>query len=115
MAEPTVPTSTVQSLAQEYQQCLIALEKAITAMADEHRPAYELAGCLLRSLGTGRAIRQIGEGKPDLEWLIAQREVIHQAFGAPGDWGYATALGQTLQRLYALDLRPFREVAGAPS
>lgn len=37
-----------------------------------------------------------------LRRLVANRTVaeLHDAFGAPGDWGYETALGAALSRLY---------------
>lgn len=51
------------------------LDEAAGTMFD----AAELVLCLARML----------EGKD-----------VHAAFGAPGDWGYHTAIGQTLYRLY---------------
>lgn len=104
MTETTGPKPTVQALAHEYQRCLIALEGAVTAMADEHRPAYELAGCLMRSLMIPQTLRAIQKGEWEPGDGINQRQQIYWAFGAPGHWSYASALGQALQRLYGLRL-----------
>lgn len=46
------------------------------------REAVELAGCL-RRLVRGRSVGEI-----------------HKAFGAPGDFGYETSIGDALARLY---------------
>lgn len=51
-------------------------------LARHLRGSVDLLGCLLRLL-PGRSI-----------------EEIHSAFGAPGDWGYETPLGDALARLY---------------
>jgi len=56
----------------------------ITTTAEENTLALvaELAGCLRRLL-PGRTVSEI-----------------HNAFGAPGDFGYETALGDALARFY---------------
>lgn len=33
---------------------------------------------------------------------IVEGKTIEQAFGAPGDWGYGTAIGEALRRHYAM-------------
>lgn len=35
--------------------------------------------------------------------LVDLRHEIHRTFGAPGDWGYGTALGRALKALYELE------------
>jgi hypothetical protein len=57
----------------------IQLEKAIRAAALEPRDAAELSRVLAR--------------------LIAGK-TLHEAFGAPGDWGYDTPLGQAVLQMY---------------
>ena len=51
------------------------------------RGSVDLLGCLLRLL-PGRSL-----------------EEIHHAFGAPGDWGYDTLIGDALARLYRGEAR----------
>lgn len=50
------------------------------------RECIELAGCL-RRLTKGRTVQEL-----------------HAAFGAPGDFGYETAIGQALAKLYRGEL-----------
>lgn len=57
----------------------IQLEKAIRAAAQEPREAAELARVLAR--------------------LVAGK-TLHEAFGAPGDWGYGTPMGEAILQVY---------------
>lgn len=57
-------------------------EDEVHSLARSVRDTIEFAGCLRRLL-PGRSI-----------------EEIHHAFGAPGDWGYGTPIGDALARLY---------------
>lgn len=59
-----------------------ASEAAIDGAARELREALELVRCL-RRLVQGRTV-----------------EEIHRAFGAPGDFGYETAIGEALSKIY---------------
>ncbi|MCC7546156.1 MAG: hypothetical protein IT532_00150 [Burkholderiales bacterium] len=38
-------------------------------------------------------------GKPNVLARIVEGQDVHRAFGAPGDWGYHTAIGQGLYAL----------------
>jgi len=40
-------------------------------------------------------------GEITAEQFIANRKAFYDVFGAPGDWGYGTMLGDALQALYA--------------
>ena len=46
------------------------------------------------------ALREASELALVLARLLAGKTV-HQAFGAPGDWGYETPLGQAVYELYS--------------
>ena len=56
-------------------------------LARHLRGSVDLLGCLLRLL-PGQSL-----------------EEIHSAFGAPGDWGYETPIGDALARLYRGEAR----------
>ena len=63
-----------------------ASESAISGAAWKLREAVELVRCLRRLLA-GRTT-----------------EEIHRAFGAPGDFGYETPIGEALSRLYRAEV-----------
>jgi hypothetical protein len=50
----------------------------------------EAAGAIFDAAELARCLARLLEGKS-----------IHDAFGAPGDWGYHTKIGQALYRLYS--------------
>jgi hypothetical protein len=65
------------------------------------------AQCLLRSvLCQASTLRQIAGGADKMSYhdLTTRRNHIHTAFGAPGDWGYGTPLGDALRDLYEIEI-----------
>lgn len=56
--------------------------EALDALDEQRRTLVRLLDCLCR----------LAE--------VSTREQLHKAFGAPGDWGYHTPLGDALYRLY---------------
>lgn len=66
--------------------------------------ARELIACLLRALGTREIFRAYNDGTMEPQWPLANREAIHDAFGAPGDWGYDHPIGMALSNLYRVPL-----------
>lgn len=84
MSDPTLGFALAQRQA-EYRRIVNRLrdEDVVTGGDVEAlREAIELAGCLRRLL-PGRTVAEI-----------------HLAFGAPGDFGYETPIGDALSRLY---------------
>lgn len=78
-------TALVAALSAKQKQCAEALDRLRDAdHPDGHvwREAVELIGCL-RRLVPGRTTREV-----------------HAAFGAPGDFGYETPIGQALAAVY---------------
>lgn len=69
-------------------------EESIDEAARQMREAAELV----------RALARLLEGK-----------TVHQAFGAPGDWGYGTDIGSALYRLYSAPSTPAAASAGLAS
>lgn len=81
------------ALAEHEREARVAIERLRDLVTDETedevhsvarhlRGSIDLVSCLRRFL-PGRTLREI-----------------HDAFGAPGDWGYETPIGDALARLY---------------
>jgi hypothetical protein len=73
-----------------YRSAIDTVERAVEEDAEAYaaarslREAVELVGCLRRLLPA------------------ASVEQLHRAFGAPGDFGYETPIGDALARVYGL-------------
>lgn len=65
----------------------------------------ELRRCLMRATNLQATVDAINSHQVTFPQLVANRIVIHETFGAPGDWGYHTAIGAALQRLYGIDYK----------
>lgn len=83
------------------------LQAAIERRTREYRGAIdwlqefaEAAGA--NASGHAQLLREAVELSHCLRRLVAERtpEEIHKAFGAPGDFGYETPIGDALSRLY---------------
>lgn len=103
--EPRVP----RHAAEAYHRALMALDNAVTEMSDAcGRDAEDLATALMRACGMPRMLRSLAEC-PDGQRpsdLRAHVRSVHEAFGAPGDWGYGHPVGRALQQLYAVHPAP---------
>lgn len=87
----------VASLGREAQACDDAIDR-LRALADDGADdgvaseIYDLTARLRVAVELVRCLRRLAEGR-----TVAD---LHRAFGAPGDWGYSTPLGDALARLY---------------
>lgn len=73
------------------------LQRALRAMADTPRAVASTTDDL--DSRTCRELRESSELILVLARLLAGK-TIHEAFGAPGDWGYETPIGAALYQLY---------------
>lgn len=88
MAETTALEKVLRSRENDYQEALGALRE----FAEEYNDQLEACAVLREAVFVVHCLRG----------LIAQRSCkeIHDAFGAPGDFGYHTAIGQALSDFY---------------
>lgn len=106
----TKTTAQVHPVAIAYRDVILQMERAIVNMTEDlDSHPREIARCLLRALNTGDIIRSVNRREVKARHLVANRMMIHDVLGAPGDWGYGTPLGDALQQLYRLDLTPLLE------
>jgi len=68
------------------------------ASPESENEIYDLTSTLRTAVELVRCLRRLVPG------LTAQE--IHAAFGAPGDFGYETPLGETLARIYQGEVQP---------
>jgi hypothetical protein len=113
MSEDAIET--IHPIALRYRACLLRIEHAVMDMcahgegdAPDNRSSdrEEIARGLLRAVSTRSTMQAIAQGDIEPQRLTANRMHIHDVFGAPGSWGYGTALGDALRDLYDLDLKP---------
>lgn len=97
--------------ADDYITCIIAIGAAIRDIGTRgDGDQYGISTALYRALGLRELVQCYEAGELTAERMIANREAIHDALGAPGDWGYDTELGVALARLYQLRLpRPLKD------
>jgi len=89
-----------------YRAALGELKSAIWKMfADATPDQREISRALGRVLSFREMFEAIDDGSVEIEWLAANRKLIHDAFSAPGGWGYETDIGKALQALYRINLR----------
>ncbi len=70
-----------------------AIDKLRTLATDQtENEVYDLTSTLRDSIEVARCARRMLTGRTVRE--------VHQAFGAPGDWGYETPIGAALSDLY---------------
>ena len=89
-----------------------ALADALTARGSEYASAVDRLIALIESdheddteaSDAARLLREAVELVRVLRRLAADRSVdeIHKAFGAPGDFGYGTPIGDALARIYGV-------------
>jgi hypothetical protein len=75
-----------------------SLECALRAMADTPR----MVAMTIDDLDS-KSCRELREAS-ELVLVLARLltgKTVHEAFGAPGDWGYETTIGQSLYQLYS--------------
>lgn len=85
----------LQHEAQDYDKAVRRLRELVDdgAMREPHDvELYDLARTLRNASEMVRILRRLAAGRTVQE--------IHDAFGAPGDWGYGTPVGDALARLY---------------
>jgi hypothetical protein len=91
-----------------YNGRLMALDRAIAdVVGDSNSDVRELVRCLRRAIDL-RGFWNLTDRQATLPDLVLHRARIHDAFGAPGGWGYDHPVGQALQSLYAMDFRKER-------
>ena len=90
----------------EFRKAVEELDHVIYEAAKEtgNLLTFVLAGVAMRSTGIAdyllpKSKEFTAEDKKEL------RKKIHKAFGAPGDFGYTTSIGQALQRLYRMEIK----------
>lgn len=84
----------------------VAAERLSRALDAQAAACHSAAG-ILRDGGSDQAARDVREAAElvrCLRRLLAGRTVeeIHRAFGAPGDFGYETPIGDALARVYGV-------------
>lgn len=84
------------SAVDDLQKAILASERRYTGALDVIRELDDVAGSTVQDLREAielvRCLRRLCAGRSVVE--------IHAAFGAPGDFGYETPIGEALSALY---------------
>lgn len=84
------------------------LVKVVNKMAKELTRTRDELRDIPDAESIDEAARQIREAVELVRALarLLEGKTVHQAFGAPGDWGYGTEIGSALYRLYSAPIAP---------
>ena len=84
----------------ELSSATYALKRRIIDQADpltrDLSAAAELISCATRACGLTMEFFE-NAAEPD---VIEMAKKIHTVFGAPGDWGYGTPIGEAIRKIY---------------
>jgi hypothetical protein len=90
MTDPTPLQAAIETRAREYNKGLDRLQDL--ASESDSDETYDIAILLSEAVVLVRCLRRLTQGRTPAE--------LHDAFGAPGDFGYDTAIGSALARAY---------------
>jgi hypothetical protein len=103
------------AVAKDLQDLEAAADSDKSAGPNITRNIAELARCALRACGAAAMIQRDAIGDPpSTQDLVECRWRVHKSFGAPGDWGYGTPIGDALRALYNAPVRPAPPKRAAP-
>jgi hypothetical protein len=90
MADSNPLHAAIETRVREYNTAIDRLREL--ASDESESEVYELTALLREAVELARCLRRLTQGRTTAE--------LHNAFGAPGDFGYGTPIGSALDRVY---------------